>query len=563
MHLETLYYSIGGLGFFFFGMRTMSEGLKKIAGERLKNILHMVTKLPIVGVLVGTGITCLIQSSSATTVLVVGFVNAGLLALKQAISVVIGANIGTTFTAWLVSSMSVFKITDYALPCVGIGFAMMNFGNSSRVRNWGEVILGFGILFAGLEFLKSAFEPFKNSEHVKQMFVVFSHSPILGVLVGTMMTVLLQSSSATIAIIQVLAFNGLISFPATIPIILGDNIGTTITAQLAALGTNTNARRAAMSHTLFNVIGVAYMLFFVYTGWFVKVVEFIVPGGITLKNIMVHIAVSHSMFNVINAMIFLPLIGFLEKMSIRLVPKPKDDIEEGPQYLEKHLLETPSLAMQQARNEIIYMLHTATKAVTTAVTSFLEGNLKILKKAEIYERTTDNLQSSITQYLIDLSQRELTEEQSREIPVIIHNVNDLERIGDHARNLAELAQSRWESDAAFSEEALKEMEALWQEVKAMLADTEIALKDSNVEAAQKMLEREGKVNEMHGFFKEAHVKRLNKGRCNLNANFIFLDYIDNMEKIADHLTNIAQAVIGHMQWKMYVKQNNLSEGQPT
>ncbi|MBU0683162.1 MAG: Na/Pi symporter, partial [Candidatus Omnitrophica bacterium] len=225
---ELCFNLIGGLGFFFFGMQLMSQGLKKIAGERIKNILHMATKVSVVGVLVGAGVTCLIQSSSATTVMVVGFVNAGLLVLKQAISVIMGANIGTTFTAWLVSSMGVFKITNYALPVVGIGFAMMQLGRSKNVSFWGQVLLGFGLLFIGLSFLKDAFEPLKDSQQVKDMFIMFSNNPLLGVLAGIIFTVLLQSSSATIAIVQVLAFNGLISFPAAIPIILGDNIGTTI-----------------------------------------------------------------------------------------------------------------------------------------------------------------------------------------------------------------------------------------------------------------------------------------------------------------------------------------------
>jgi len=262
MTKDLIFGLIGGLGFFFFGMQLMSGGLKKIAGERLKKILHMATKIPIVAILVGAAMTCLMQSSSATTVMVVGFVNAGLLVLKQAISVVIGANIGTTCTAWIVSSMSVFKVTQYALPAVGIGFALMKLGRTRKARFWGQVLMGFGFLFLGLSFMKDAFAPLKNSQHVKDMFVVLSDNPLLGILIGIIFTVLLQSSSATVAIIQVLAFNGLISFPAAIPIILGDNIGTTVTAQMAAVGTNLAARRTAMAHTLFNVIGVTYMLFF-------------------------------------------------------------------------------------------------------------------------------------------------------------------------------------------------------------------------------------------------------------------------------------------------------------
>jgi len=362
-----LFQLIGGMGFFFFGMKIMSTGLKKISGNRLKNFMHMVTKVPIMGVAVGAFITCLVQSSSATTVMVVGFVNAGLLVLKQAIAVIMGANIGTTFTAWLVSSMSIFKITSYALPCVGIGFAITSLAKTNKKQSWGEIIMGFGILFMGLYFMKDAFAPLQNSEFIKGVFVAFSDSPWLGVLAGIIFTFLLQSSSATIAIVQILAFNGVISFEAAIPLILGDNIGTTITAQMAAVGTNLNARRAAMSHTLFNTIGVLYMLIFVYLGWFSKFIDFIIPGEITSINIMFYIAVAHSTFNIINTLVFLPFIGFLENMSIRLVPRTEESIDFGTQYLEKHLLDTPSLALEQVYNEIVYMLTIARKATTHAM----------------------------------------------------------------------------------------------------------------------------------------------------------------------------------------------------
>ncbi len=548
MAKELVFMLLGGLGFFFFGMQIMSDGLKKIAGERLKNILHVVTKLPILGVLIGAAITCLIQSSSATTVMVVGFVNAGLLALKQAIGVVMGANIGTTFTAWLVSSMAVFKITHYALPAVGIGFAVKTFGKSKNTRFWGQVLMGFGILFIGLGFMKDAFDPLKKSQYVKDIFATFSYNPLLGVLVGTLFTILLQSSSATIAIVQVLAFNGVISFPAAIPLILGDNIGTTITAQLASMGANLNARRAAMSHTLFNVLGVAYMLFFVYTGWFERAIEFVIPGGITTKNIMFYIAVAHSSFNVFNTLVFLPLVGLLEKMSITLVPKKKDAIEPGPQYLEKHLLNTPPIAMEQARNEAVYMMSLANKSVTASVRSFLEGDLSNVKKIPKYENAIDNLQSAITQYLIELSQRTLSEEESEELPVLIHNVNDIERIGDHAENILELGERKTEQKLTFSDEALHDLTLMWNELKSMLVETEAALKNNDSNSARKVLEREEKINTFQENLKGNHVDRLYKGACDLKSGVVFIDFVDNIEKIGDHLTNIAQGIIGGMRW---------------
>lgn len=550
MNMTNLIFGIvGGLGLFFFGMQTMSEGLKNIAGNRLKKILHMATKIPIVAIFVGAAVTCFIQSSSATTVMVVGFVNAGLLSLKQAISVIVGANIGTTFTAWLVSSMSVFKVTQYALPAVGFGFLMMNFGKTRKSRFWGQVLMGFGFLFLGLSFLQDSFEPMKNSQHVKDVFIAFSDNPILGVLVGIIFTVLLQSSSATIAIVQVLAFNGLISFPAAIPIILGDNIGTTITAQMAAFGTNLNARRAAMAHTLFNVIGVGYMLFFVYTGWFVKGINLIMPGPVTPKNIMFYIAVSHSAFNVINTIVFLPFLGLLEKASILLVPKKKGMVEMGTKYLEKHLLATPSIALEQARKETVRMLEMASSAVRSAVKGFFDNDKKTLRPIGNLEQAVDNLQTEITQYLVDLSQKQLLPEEAEELPVLIHSVNDIERIGDHSENIKELAERKIDEKLPLTDEAVDGLRAMWKEVDLMVADVKVALDHEDREVARRVLQREDKINNFQEKLKQDHVDRLNKGECDISAGIVYIDLVDNLEKIADHLTNVAQGVLDGLRWK--------------
>jgi phosphate:Na+ symporter len=549
MAKDLIFGLIGGLGFFFFGMQIMSEGLRNIAGERLKKILHLATKVPIIGILIGAAVTCLIQSSSATTVMVVGFVNAGLLVLKQAISVVIGANIGTTFTAWLVSSMSVFKVTQYALPVVGIGFAVMKFGKTRKTRFWGQVIMGFGLLFLGLSFMKDAVMPLKKSQHVKDLFVLFSERPILGVLVGVIFTVLLQSSSATIAIVQVLAFNGLISFPAAIPLILGDNIGTTVTAQMAAVGTNLNARRAAMSHTLFNVIGTSYMLILIYTGVVTKVSNAIIPPtAITATNIMFCIAVFHSCFNIFNAVAFLPFIGWLEKASIWLVPKKKGMVEMGTQYLEKHLLATPSIAIEQARKEACRMLEMASSSVSFAVKGFFEDDKKALKPIANIEQAVDTLQSEITQYLVEVSQKDLQPEESEELPVLIHSVNDIERIGDHAENIKELAEQKIEDKRPFSEEAMSGLRSMWAELKKMEMEVKESL-EGNLGAAEKALQREERINTFQDELKKAHVDRLNRGECNVFSGLIFLDFVDNLEKIGDHLANIAQSIIGEMRWR--------------
>lgn len=559
--MELAFNIIGGLGLFFFGMQLMSEGLKNIAGDRLKAILHMVTKVPLVGILVGLVITSLIQSSSATTVMVVGFVNAGLIVLKQAISVIIGANIGTTVTAWLVSSMSVFKVTQYALPAVGIGFGMKMFGKTKSTRFWGQVVMGFGLLFMGLGFMKDAFEPLKNSQHVKDMFVSFGDNPMLGVLVGMLVTMLIQSSSATIAIVQVMAFNGLISFPAAITLMLGGDIGTTITAQLAAVGTNLDAKRAAMAHTLFNVIGVGYMLFFVYTGWFERGIEFIIPGEITVKNIMFYIAVANTIFKLTNAMIFLPFIGLLEKAVIFFVPKKKGMLEMGPQYLEKHLLDTPPIAMEQARKETVRMMGLACESVSNSMKVFFDEDLSGVKSVTKMEQAVDNLQSAITQYLVELSQRDLSEEVSEELPVLIHSVNDIERIGDHSENIIELAERKIEKKMPFSDDAINELRLMWNELDGMMIEAEEALRKNDSQVAENVLKREQRIDKYQEDLKKGHVERLNSGGCDMLSGIAFIDLVDNMEKIGDHLTNVAQGVIGNMRWRGYQKEHISSEEQ--
>ncbi len=529
-------------------MQTMSEGLKNMAGDRLRGILNMVTKVPIMGVIVGVFVTTLIQSSSATTVLVVGFVNAGLLVLRQAISVIIGANIGTTVTAWLVSVTSVINLTHYALPALGIGFGLKTLGKTKKVRYFGQVVMGFGMLFMGLGFMKDGFEPFRQSEHIKHIFISFGDNPILGIMGGMVVAMIIQSSSATIAIVQVMAFNGLISFPAAITLMLGGDIGTTITAQLASVGTSIDAKRAAMAHTLFNVIGVAYIVVFVYNGLFVRAIETIFPGEITPLNIMFYIAVANTLFKAVNALLFMPFLGYLEKAVIFLVPKKKGVIDVGPQYLDKYLLDTPPIAVEQARKEAVRMLNIAGRSVAAAMRAFFEDDLTAAKPVEVFEQAVDNLQSAITQYLITLSQRDLSQEVSEELPVLIHSVNDIERIGDHAENIIELMERKVETKLPFSDDAIRELKLMWNELSGMIMETEDSLMKNDPVLAKRVMDREASINSYQDRLKKAHVDRLNACQCNVLSGVVFMDLVDNMEKIGDHLTNIAQGVMGDMRW---------------
>ena len=549
MAQEIIFSLIGGLGLFFLGMRMMSDSLRKVAGNRLKSTLEILTKKPIIGLFIGTLITMLVQSSSVTTVMTVGFVNAGLLTLKQAISIILGANIGTTLTAWLISFFALFKITNYALPAIGAGFFLTMFGKRRSTKMWGNFILGFGLLFTGLGFVKDAFSPLNDSEALRNFLLTFGTYPILGILFGMLITVLLQSSSATIALLQIMAYSGLISFQTCVPVILGDNIGTTVTAQLAAIGTNTTAKRTAMAHTLLNIVGVIYMLVPVYMGWYATFIEWIVPGPITQKNVMLHIALSHSMFNVINSfIIFLPLIGLLEKLSIKLTRVRPGELEMGPVFLEKHLLETPPLALVQARKEIGRMIEYAKEGLKEAQKVFFKNDSSLVDSVQKKEELVDNLQREITLYLIEISERELGKEEAETIPVLLHCVNDVERVGDHAINILEIAERSIEQKLPFKEKDLASLQKLVVVTDDMLKDTHIALMDNDIEAGRRVLENEKKLNELQIELKEREAKRVNKEKVNYLSGIVFNDFVDNMEKIGDHLTNVAQGVLRQLRW---------------
>ncbi len=547
--------TVGGLGLFLFGMGLMSDGLKKVAGQKLKSLLESLTKHRIVGVIVGMLTTALIQSSSATTVMTVGFVNAGLLTLKQALGVVLGANIGTTITAALVSMLAVFKISDFALPIVGVGFLITVLGKTQKTKSVGQVMVGFGILFLGLDFMKGGFDGLKDNVKVQQALIWLGDKPILAVLAGTLITMFLQSSSASIAMIQVLAFTGAFGsdwplvLKVAIPFVLGDNIGTTITAQIAALQSSRNAKRAAMGHTIFNVIGVMYMIILVYAGLYTRAVIWITPGELDQETIMRYIFFSHFLFNVFNVIIFLPFVKVLETIVLKIIPITEAERIQKPVILEKHLLDTPVIALEQAEREIVRMSNIAQRAVRRAINGILSDDRKELAIVQEREDFIDMLQLEITSYLSALSRRILSDEVSIELPVLLHTVNDLERVGDHAVNIAEIAQRKIDNKIIFSESAMAEAERLRLEIDQMFDNIILALEDGDIASAKSALHKENNINKMQIEFRRSHVDRMSNGLCSAEAGLIFIDLVDNIEKIGDHLTNIAQAIIGGLQWE--------------
>jgi phosphate:Na+ symporter len=551
---------IGGLGLFFLGMTLMSNGLKQAAGQKLKKLLETLTKNRISGVIVGTFVTCLIQSSSATTVITIGLINAGLLTLRQSLGVILGANIGTTITAWIVSTLGIeaFNITDFSMLAIGGGFLLELLGRTQKQKGTGNIILGFGLLFLGIEFMSDAFGPggfnIAESLRVQNSLIWVGENAALAMLAGMIITMVVQSSSAFIAILQILAFQGAFGsnwhlvLRVCIPFILGSNIGTTITAQLASLRTSRDSKRAAMAHTVFNVVGTLYFMPLVWAGVFDKVVIWATPWELSQSTIMVHLAVAHTMFNVVNTIVFLPFVRLWEAVVMKLLPVTWKELAEKPVVLEKHLFSTPVLALEQARREIIRMTAKAKDAVQQAIKGLLTGDERRLERAKAGESVTDEFQLAITSYLVELSREQLSEEVSRELPVLLHTVNDLERVGDHAVNIAEIAERKISQKISFSEEANAEASKLTREIDQLFDRISTALENSDIEAAKSAHENERNINKMQVDFRRSHVQRMNEGACTAEAGLIFIDFVDNVEKIGDHLTNIGHAVIGGLQW---------------
>ncbi len=555
--INIIFGAVGGLGFFLFGMGLLSEGIKAVAGNRMKDFLGALTRKRLMAVLLGALATMLVQSSSATTVMTVGFVNAGLLTLRQALCVILGANVGTTVTAWLVSILGLgsFKISAYALPLVGAGFFLSIIARGQRNKNLGTIMLGFGMLFIGINFMQEAFSPIKDSPAAQDLLITLSSYPLLALLAGTLLTILMQSSSASIMIIQILALQGAFGtdwpnvLNLVIPFVLGDNIGTTITAQLAAVRTSRNAKRAAMGHTIFNVIGVVYILPFVWIGLFGNFISWITPWELSQRTIMADMAAANTLIKLLNTAVFLPVIGLLETIVIRLLPVKPYEAEMKPVALEDHFLATPVIALQQVTRELHRMVKIARKATVKAITGLMDDDLEKIEEARRKERQTDEFQYEITAYLSKLARRPLSRELSDEIPVLLHTVNDLERIGDLAVNITEITERKTSQKICFDDETMQEARNLLGFIKKMFAYIRTALKNGDKDAAKAALELENRLNNVQIEVRKNRVRRIGNNECSAEAGLILIDLVDNVEKIGDHLANIAQSVLGGLQWE--------------
>lgn len=547
---------IGGLGLFFIGMRFMSEGLQKAAGDRLRRILETLTNNRVAATFVGLAVTAIIQSSSATTVMTVSFVNAGLMTLKQAIGIVLGANIGTTFTAQIIA----FKIYHYALPAIGIGVGLRLFARSDKWRFIGEIVMGFGMIFYGLALMKGAMSPLKDFPMVKEIFIKFDGNPLLGVLVGTIFTLMLQSSSVTVGVTMILASSGLLSFYGCVALNLGGNIGTTITAQLASIGTNTAARRTAQAHTLFNVIGVVYVLLFL--PYFIKLIELVAPGnpdflittatqakqfGMEIGDkpyIARHIANAHTLFNVINTLVFLPLMGVLARISSWMVPQRGEEDEFHLVYLDTTFVDSPPMAIEQARSETVRMGKIALAMVDEVMEAFFNDTTKGLEQVRKKEGIVDMLQREIITFLVRTSQGSLSPENSREINSIIHMVDNLERIGDHADNLSNLVERKARLKLSFTEMATNDVKEIYSVSREFLESVVNGIRGRARHIKPAADAYEERINHLEDAMREGHIQRLNSGICAVDSGLVFIDMLTNFEKIGDHSFNIAEAVVG-------------------
>ena len=521
---------IGGLGLFLFGIQIMASGMQKVAGDNLRRILGILTGKPAMGILTGLVVTMLLQSSSTTTAMLVGFVNAGLMTLSQAFSAIMGANIGTTITAQMVS----FRLEVLALPAVGVGGLLNYFGKRKLHRYVGQVILGFGLLFTGIITMSEAVYPLRENAAFLNVLVRFGQTPLLGVLVSTIFTAVIQSSSAATGVIIALTMQNIIDINIAIPLILGTNVGTCITAVLASLGTSLPARRAALSHVIFNLCGVIIMLIFLQP--FTSLV--LLTSDITARQA----ANAHTIFNVFTTVIVFPFFKPFVKLVTFLSPGEDVSVDFGSKYLDQRMLITPAAAIQAARRELVRMAGIARDTVKEAINIFYKGSLKNLPHINQMEDVLDGLEKDITHYLQSLSQHSLTYKQTIVISGVMSAASDMERIGDHAMNIAFLAETVVESKLPVSPVAKEEVLKLYQTVDKITENAIDAFSREDLQLAVEVIKQDDIVDNMEKVLRKSHINRINANECIPESGVIYMDILSNLERIADHATNLAEVV---------------------
>lgn len=541
MNLLHIINLVGGLALFLFGINKMSDSLQAVAGSEMRRILKVLINTPLKGVLVGLGVTVLIQSSSATTVMMIGLVNTGIMTLNQAVGVVMGANIGTTITAQLIA----FNIGQYAFLFVILGVTLLFIRKSKTMEHWSQILIGFGLLFVGLNVMGNSVSPLQNSITARNLMIRLASNPILSVLVGTCFTMLIQSSSASIGIVMVLASTGLIPFEGALYLVFGDNIGTTITAWLAALSSGNTAKRVAMVHTLFNVFGTIIFGILTYLGIYTLLINWITPGNVYAgQNIARHVANGHTMFNVINMILFLPFANQLAKLATKIIPPDKvETISLGePKHLNYTIISNSDLAINQSIKEMREMLRLVRMELMLAYQAFKEKDYKKQMRVSRIEKAIDNLQKEITLYLVAVNEKTNAEDIIHKIPALLHTVNDIEKIGDFTEEINKILNEQIIAKKHhLSPKFISIIDELHSKLLYMLdlsIDYLVELKEDYI---YKIIEMEGRINETHHHLREEILSHVQNGKCNAAEGLNTIDYIDEVEEIADKLKNLVKA----------------------
>lgn len=533
---------IGGLGMFLYGMNVMSIGLQRKAGDKLKGLLNFLTNNRFMGVVVGALITAVIQSSSATTVMIVGFVNSSLMTLTQAVGVIMGANIGTTITSWIVSLNqwgSMIKPETIAPVIMGIGAFLVIFIKSQRKKDVGEILIGFSLLFIGLSFMSQSMKPLASSPEFLEIFKVLGDNPILGILAGLVVTAVIQSSSASVGILQTLTLTGAIGLEAAIYITLGQNIGTCVTAILSSAGASRVAKRAAIIHLLFNLVGA------VTFGVGIYVLSSFNPTFATQKIDSVGISIFHTIFNVGNTLLLFPFAKLLVKISERIIPITKaeaseiDDVSMCETHLEARFLETPVSAMNVLNSEVVHLSRVVEKNLKRSIEAIQENSTEKANKIFKQEKVINKMTSLITHYIVDISKLNLSDEQRIYVDNAFYAVSDMERVGDHCENIAEIVLNKIEYGGEFSEVANSEIGDVSSLALSSYSYALKAKENDDEDASRKAIKCEQKIDIFEEVYRKNHIERMAKGLCEPQIGVYFLDLISNLERISDHSSNLA------------------------
>ncbi len=547
---------IGGLCLFLFGMSVMGDALERRAGNSLKNILAKLTKNKLVGFLTGLAVTAVIQSSSATTVMVVGFVNSGIMSLKQSIGVIMGANIGTTVTSWVLSLggissdnliMQLLKPTSFTPVLALIGTGLLMFGKSSKKKDTGTILLGFATLMFGMDTMSDAVAGLADVPAFQNMFIMFKN-PVLGVLVGAVLTAVIQSSSASVGILQAPSATGQVSYGAAVPIIMGQNIGTCITAILSSFGTNKNAKRAAIVHLSFNVIGtVAWLSVFSLISYFFK------PAILDAAATHFGIAISHSVFNIACTALLLPMASLLEKLAVKLVPETsnKEEVVE----LDERLLVTPPVALERCNVLVREMAELSVTALKNSMNMLMKYDADTAEEIRMAEAKADHYEDILGTYLVKLSRYQISDSDSAEISKLLKAIGDFERISDHSINILESAEELRSKEMAFTAPAQKELDVLCGAVSEILTLSYKAFVNGDLHAARDVEPLEQVIDGLKTQLRNGHISRLRGGDCSIEAGFVWADLITNLERTSDHCSNVALCVIDATENNMNMHQS--------